>query len=84
MATKGSQRNEEDGITESFDELFNIKGNAVFREFMQYRFFGTILRDDDAIEIFMDFDSNPNESSFIDTDEIYYSYIKFVGDRQID
>lgn len=75
MATKRSQRNKEDGIIELFDELFGIKENAEFRKFMRYRFFGTSLPDDDTIEIFMDFDSNPNESLFIDEDKIYYPYL---------
>ena len=75
MATKRSQRNEEDEIIELFDELFDIKGNAEFRKFMRFRFFGTRLPDDDKVEMFMDFDSIPNESLFIDTDKIYYPYI---------
>ena len=42
---------------------------------MRYRFFGTSLPDDDTIEIFMDFDSNPNEDLFMDKDKIYYPYL---------
>ena len=62
-------------VIELFDDLFKIKQNASFRRFMRYRFFGTSLPDDNTLEIFMDFDSNPNEHLFTDKDKIYYPYL---------
>ena len=73
-------------VIELFDDLFKIKQNASFRRLMRYRFFGSSLPDDDTFEVFMDFDSNPNEDLFKDTDKLYYPYLaierKLIFDHQ--
>lgn len=57
------------------DELFDIEGNADFRKFMRYRFFGTSVPSDDILEIFMDYDAIGNENLFSDKDKIYFPYL---------
>ena len=59
LATKANQRPSK-AVIAIFDELFNLNGNAKFRNLMRYRFFGFTLPEDDIIEVFLDYDSRIN------------------------